>query len=148
MFHATKAKLAIALTTAVTAAAMAGPASAAPRQEGLVNVNISDVTVQVPVGVAANLCDVNAAVLATVVDQPAECDATAESIATRGPGNGGSPRQEGLVNVNISDVTAQVPISVAANLCDINVAVLAELVELGEAECTATAETIASRGRS
>jgi len=148
MFRPTRAKLAIALSTAAMTAAVAAPATAAPRQEGLVNVNISDVTVQVPVGVAANLCDVNAAVLATVVDTPAECDATAESIATRGPGSGGSPRQEGLVNVNISDVTAQVPVSVAANLCDINVAVLAELVDIGQAECDATAETIASRGGS
>ena len=55
--------------------------------------------------------------------------------------------QTGLVNVNIEDNTIQVPISVAANLCDINVAVLvADFQDDGRAECTATAESTASKG--
>ncbi len=53
----------------------------------LVNVIIGDVTVQVPVGIAANICDVNAAVLANQLDAgDATCTATAESIASNGPG--------------------------------------------------------------
>jgi hypothetical protein len=124
-----------------------GAAIAAPTQDGLVNVNISDVTAQVPVGVAANLCDVNAAVLADQLKGGgASCNATADSIATRGPSGGGSPHQTGLVNVNVSDVTVQVPVSVAANLCDINVAVLSQQAKLGGASCTATADSIASHG--
>lgn len=144
-----KGRLAAVVGAAALSLGVAGPAAAAPTQEGLVNVNVSDVTAQVPIGIAANLCDINAAVLAQVADVgDAECDATAETIATRGRGGGQAPDQEGLVNVNISDVTVQVPVAVAANLCDINVAVLAGLVDVGDADCTATAESIASRGRS
>jgi hypothetical protein len=148
MLSTTRARLAALAAAGALSAGCAGVATAAPQQSGLVNVNISDVTAQVPVGVAANLCDVNAAVLAQELKNGgADCDATADSIATRGPGGGGNPPdQEGLVNVNISDVTVQVPVSVAANLCDINVAVLSRLVKNGGATCTATADTIANRG--
>ena len=56
----------------------------------LVNVVIGDVTVQVPIGVAANICDINAAVLANQVDSgDATCTATAESTASNAPGRGG-----------------------------------------------------------
>ena len=56
----------------------------------LVNVLIGDVTVQVPIGIAANLCDINAAVLANQVDAgDTTCTATAESTASNGPGRGG-----------------------------------------------------------
>jgi hypothetical protein len=48
--------------------------------------------VLVPLSVAANLCDVNVNVLASQVDAPATCDATAESIASPGPGPGGRNR--------------------------------------------------------
>ena len=42
-----------------------------------------NIAVQVPVGIAANVCDVNAAVLLAAVRDTgsATCDATAESIA-------------------------------------------------------------------
>src|SRR3712207_4090602 len=50
---------------AALSAGMSAPASAAPVQEGLVNVNVSDVVIAVPVSVAANICDVSANVLAT-----------------------------------------------------------------------------------
>ncbi|MBA2577158.1 MAG: hypothetical protein H0V05_11055 [Euzebyaceae bacterium] len=66
---------------------MAGPAFA--HQRGLVNVNVEEndigipVNVQAPIGIAANVCGVNAAVLAAAVrqDGDAECDATAEAVA-------------------------------------------------------------------
>lgn len=60
----------------------------------LVNVNIGDVTLQLPIGVAANVCDINAAVLVAAIADTgsAECTATNETIATNGPGQGGGAR--------------------------------------------------------
>jgi hypothetical protein len=108
------------------------------------------VTVQVPVSVAANLCDINVAILATQERAGgAECDADATSVASAGPGDqGGMPtegdvEQDGLVNVFISDVIAQIPISVAANICDVNVGVLAQQLRVGETTCEADAVSIA-----
>src|SRR5262245_3175115 len=97
--------------------ATTSPASAA-NQQGLVNVNVEDVTVQVPVGVAANVCDVTVAVLAgTVLGGPTQCNAEGGSIAVvPDGGGGGNTNQRGLVNVNLQDVTAQIPIGVAANI--------------------------------
>jgi len=62
--------------------AVATPAPAQPVfQEGLVNVNVQDVTVQVPAAVAANICDVNVGVIAEIVDTGGSCDAHAGSQA-------------------------------------------------------------------
>lgn len=56
--------------------ALAAPAGAAPLfTGGLVNVNIEDVNVQIPIGVAANVCGVTVAVLAEVQPAPFDCDA-------------------------------------------------------------------------
>ena len=46
-------------------------------QRGLVNVHFDDVTIQLPIGIAANVCDVNAAVLAAAIADTgnAECEA-------------------------------------------------------------------------
>jgi hypothetical protein len=126
--------------------AVALPASAQPQQEGLVNVNVSDVTVQLPIAVAANVCDTNVNVLARQLrDGGAECTSDAESDAViEWPGNrGNGPQQEGLVNVNVSDVVVQAPIGIAANICDTNANVLAEQLRLGGAECDAAATPIA-----
>jgi hypothetical protein len=128
--------------------AMALPASAHPKQEGLVNVNVSDVTVQLPIAVAANVCDVNVNVLAQQFrDGGAECDSEALSEAViewpRNHGHGHGPKQDGLVNVNVSDVIVQAPIGVAANICDVNANVLAEQVREGGAECDAETTAIA-----
>ncbi len=58
----------------------------------------------------------------------------------------------GLVNVTIidlvdvEDVTVQLPIAIAANVCDVDVNVLAaDLADDGTANCTATADSRASR---
>ena len=137
-----RSSLAAFAATAVMSVGAAAPASAAPQQEGLVNVNVSDVTVQVPIAAAANICDTAVNVLAQqFAFGDATCDATAESIATpgRGEAGGGSPRQEGLVNVNVSDVLVQLPISVAANVCDTTVNVLSAAIEAGDTECDAVA---------
>jgi hypothetical protein len=141
------APILIAGTLSVGAAA---PAAAQPPtfQRGLVNVNVEDVTVQVPIAVAANICDVTVAVLVSDLrdDGSAVCDAFAESDATVTPRERGGPVvQEGLINVNISGVTIQVPIAAAVNLCDVTVAILAtDLLDDGEATCDAVAGAGAS----
>lgn len=66
------------------AGAAALPASAAPVVTGgLVNITVTDVlndnqvNVQVPIGIAANVCGVNANVLATqTISQPVDCTAS------------------------------------------------------------------------
>src|SRR5688572_15558490 len=106
--------------------ASTGTAEAAPpEQYGLVNVFIDDVTVQVPIAVAANVCDTTVGILAVQLEAvPADttCDADATSSAVApaggGGGNGNGPTQVGLVNLYATDLTIQVPIAIAANLCD------------------------------
>lgn len=127
----------------------ASPAAAQPTfQRGLVNVNVQDVTIQVPVAVAANICDVTVAVLVSDLrDGSAVCEAFAESDATvtPAPPGGGPVFQRGLINVNISGITIQVPIAAAVNLCDVTVAILAtDLLDDGEATCDAVAGSGAS----
>lgn len=56
--------LAIVSVAALMVMLVATPALAQPPQSGLVNVNISGNNVQLPIGVAANICGVNANVLA------------------------------------------------------------------------------------
>jgi hypothetical protein len=141
-----RATLAV-LATAIVSLGAASTASAQNQtQNGLVNVAVEDVIVQVPVAVAANICDVNVAVLAEVADDAAACEATSTSTATAGPNPNGPPtRQEGLVNVLVDDVLVQLPIALAANVCDVNVAVLARLDDEAEA-CNATADAAAQPG--
>jgi hypothetical protein len=90
------------LATAVAFGMAAAPA-AAQLQSGLVNVNVSDISVeledviadnnlnvqvpvaavvQVPIGIAANVCNISAAVLARQAAGAAPCEATNET-ATR-----------------------------------------------------------------
>ena len=140
-------KLVALLVVSVAALGMSSTA-AAQHQAGdsLVNVQIGDITALVPIGVAANLCDINANVLAVQAREGgADCDATAQSTATPGPGNGngnGGGHQAGnsLVNVQIGDVTLQLPIALAANVCDVNVNILALQLREGGATCTADAD--------
>jgi hypothetical protein len=52
--------------------------------------------------------------------------------------------QSGLVNVIIGDVTVAVPVAVAANICGVNVNVIAEqFVGTQNPVCTADADAIA-----
>ena len=85
--------LAVLATTALMVAMLAMPASAQPVVTGgIVNVTIvdavdvEDVTVQVPIAAAVNICDVNAAFLIGQIEEKgrAECVATATSNANRG----------------------------------------------------------------
>ena len=138
MNHLKRVALATLLCCGLTLGA-AVPASAQNTQTGLVNVALEDVVVQVPIGIAANLCDLNVAVLAEIRDQAGTCDATATSAASAGPSGNGNTRQEGLVNVLVQDVVVQVPVALAANICDINVAVLADVAD-DAAACNADAD--------
>jgi hypothetical protein len=121
----------------------AGPASA-QTQEGLVNLDVSGNTVQVPVGIAANVCDVNVAVLVNdFLDQAAKCDAGADSqaIAVSSADPGATGDQSGLVNVRINNNTVQIPLAVALNVCDVNVAVLTNLFSDQAAQCDSKANS-------
>jgi hypothetical protein len=131
------------LAVLALAVPFAAPAQAQPTQNGLVNVNLQDIDIAVPIAVAANVCDVNINVIATQFEAgDTVCTATAESGATFGPSQGGgSARQRGLVNVNVSDVTVLVPVSVAANICDVDANVLAQQREFGQATCDAVAQS-------
>jgi hypothetical protein len=138
-------KLFAAVVATTTLSLMgAGSVSAQPQQNGLVNVNISDNVVQVPIGIAANICDVNVAVLVDdFLDQAAPCraDATGQAFVTS-PDGGGEPGpgdQTGLVNLNISGNQVQIPLAVALNVCDVNVAVLVDLFDDDAATCEARA---------
>jgi hypothetical protein len=121
----------------------AGPAQAQPEQDGLINVALVDTTVQVPLAVAANICNVNVNVLATQLDLLGETACGAEATATAvdgdGPG-GGASQQNGLVNIYAEDTTVQVPVAVAANLCDINVNALARQLQTGDRTCDAVSD--------
>jgi hypothetical protein len=89
------------LAIAAGAALMSAPAFA-QQQSGLVNVNVSDIEVEleriisdnnisaqvpvnaivsVPVGIAANVCNVSAAVLARQASDAAPCNATNETAS-------------------------------------------------------------------
>jgi hypothetical protein len=136
------------LVTLVAALCMAVAATVSPAtaatQNGLVNLNLEGNTVQVPVAVAANVCDVSvAAILAGIRDVGAtDCDATASALsdATITTPDGGNTRQNGLINVNVEDNLIQIPIAAAANVCDVNVAILlAAILDQGATGCTADA---------
>src|SRR5687767_11837415 len=139
------ATLLVAVAAAVGAVA---PASAVDNQAGdsLVNVQVGDITILVPVAVAANLCDINVNVLAGQLDAgDTTCEATAESVASPGDGSEGSTNIGGdsLVNVQIGDITALIPIAVAANVCDVAVNVLARQLAVGDASCEAVGTSTA-----
>jgi ribosomal protein S7 len=122
----------------------------AQTQEGLVNINVGENTVQVPIGIAAQVCpDVAANVLAQAVNtQTAVCTIDQQTAAEhniRGQqGGGAGAQQEGLVNVNVEGNTVQVPIGVAAQVCpDVAANVLAQAVNTQTAVCTINQQTAA-----
>lgn len=139
----TKRFFAVLVATMSLGLVAAGSASA-QTQTGLVNLDISGNTVQVPIGVAANVCDVNVAVLVdTYLDQAARCGASATStgIGVTTPSAGETGDQSGLVNVRVNDNVVQIPLAVAANVCDVNVAVLTNLFVDDAANCTTNANS-------
>jgi ChpA-C len=112
--------------------------SASGQQRGLVNVDVSNNTVQVPVAVAANICGVQANIIATnTFGGNAVCTSTSRANAQDGGGGGGGANQQGLVNVALTGNTVQVPIGVAANVCGVQANIIAAGTFGGNALCTA-----------
>jgi hypothetical protein len=128
---------------------MALPAGAGnhnqPTQSGLVNVYVEDLTVQVPIAVAANVCDVTVGVLVSDLrDGGSDCEAIANADAENQSGQTGNVNQEGLVNIALVDTTVQIPVGIAANICDVDVFVLAQDIRSGGATCDAVADAVAT----
>jgi hypothetical protein len=136
-------KLFVTMLVATVAALAATTSATAARQTGLVNVNVEDNTVQVPIAIAANVCDVTVAALVSELTDTgtATCTALAASGATVTPSAPGpETRQNGLINVNLENNTVQVPIAAAVNICDVDVLVLVTAILLDDAtSCTANA---------
>ena len=137
-----KRVLAGTLVTGALTLALVSPAAAANRAGNtLVNVQVSDVTILVPISVAANLCDTTVNILSNNIDgaEPV-CTATAETAASPGNGGGGgNTAGDSLVNVQIDDVFVAVPVALALNLCDTTVNLLATDLETGMPTCDASA---------
>ena len=114
--------------------------ASAQNQSGLVNVAVVGNTVQVPIGIAANVCDVSVNILAQATQTaPADCTAVSGATAFAGPNGGGSnTNQRGLINIAVTDNTIQVPVGIAANICDVAANVLAQEISTGGANCAAT----------
>jgi hypothetical protein len=135
----------VLLTAALMAVSLTiAPAASPARQSGLVNINLEDNVVQVPVALAANICDLDVNVLVGLLqtNDQTECKAEALSDATVTPrdGGNGSTRQDGLINVNIEDNVVQIPIAAAANVCDVDVAILVgEILRNDATQCDARA---------
>lgn len=132
--------LLLALVATMALAVVSTGAAAKPNQTGLVNVAVVDNTVQIPIGIAANVCGVAVNILSTAtVTGPVNCTAVAGAKATGrgGSGNGGGGNQTGLINLYVADNTIQVPIGIAANLCGIAANILAAGTATGPASCDA-----------
>jgi hypothetical protein len=133
----------VLLTAALMAVSFTVTPASAARQNGLVNINLENNVVQVPVALAANICNVDVNVLVGNILDNADtaCNAEAFSDAVVTPRDrGGATRQDGLINVNIEDNTVQIPIAAAANVCDVDVAILVGLIlETGATQCDAKA---------
>src|SRR3954454_5051729 len=125
----------VAAATAACLGVATAPAPAA-QQNGLVNVDLTGNTIQVPIGVAANVCDVTVAALSTnTFGGDSVCTAVSRPSAQGGGGGGGGGAQRGLVNVSVTDNTVQVPIGMSANVCDLTVAVLSSGAFTGNDLC-------------
>src|SRR5918999_516123 len=129
--------LALALTMAL---AVVSSGAAQPKQRGLVNVAVVDNTVQIPIGIAANVCGVAVNILASATaTAPVDCEAVSPATAdaeARGR-NGGGGRQSGLINIWAEDNVIQVPIGIAANICGVSANILAAGNVTGPVTCDA-----------
>lgn len=139
----------LAAGSVVALAIFAAPVLA--QQSGLVNVSVDGNNVQVPVGIAAQVCglDVNALAADFVGTEQVACDIDAETAAEHNIGgqHGGGQnqgQQKGLVNVSIDGNNVQVPVSIAAQVCGVEVNVLArDFAGTDEVACEIDQETAA-----
>ncbi|EAR50467.1 hypothetical protein OG2516_09018 [Oceanicola granulosus HTCC2516] len=153
----TKSKSLFAATAAL---GLFATGALAQDQEGLVNVSVDDNTVQVPVSVAANVCDVDVNVLTEqfVGSEETACEidqstAAQNGINTGNGGNGdnagGNGQQNGLVNLSVDGNTVQAPIGVAANVCGVEANVIAQDFQgTDETVCEISQEQAAENGLS
>ena len=143
MLTTPRARFAALVATGAMSLGAAGAAEAQTQQNGLVNVDLSGNTVQVPVAVAANICGVQANVLAVGnFGGNAVCESASRSDANDGGGgDGGGTNQDGLINVAITDNTIQVPIGIAANVCGVQANVIAANNFGGNAVCDSTSRS-------
>ena len=138
----------LGVTAAAASIGLVGASTATAQpidQDGLVNVAVDDLTVQVPISAAANICGLAVNVLARGlntgdVDCAATSEAGADGTASR---DGGPTTQNGLVNVALTDTLIQVPVSVAANVCGVGVGILANAANLGDVDCRADGISLA-----
>ena len=145
--HTARAIALAGATGLLSVAVMGAPASADTRQNGLVNLALTNTTVQVPVSVAANVCGVAVNVLASQLAQgPVDCDALGGSEATAERGPGSNTRQRGLVNISATDTVVQVPVGIAANVCGVAVNVLAQAGPQAPVTCTSEGVALADLG--
>lgn len=135
--------VAVLMSTATVGGIVAAPAGA--QQNGLVNVDVSHNTVQVPVSVAANVCGLQVGVLSSALAQgPVSCQSGATSVSqSSGTGGGGGAAQQGLVNLAITNDVIQVPVGIAANICGVQAAVLAPGLAQAPATCNAVGNSTA-----
>lgn len=68
------------------------------------NVAVEDIVVQLPIAVAANVCDVNVAVLGRVLDDASACEAQSGSDAQAGGGGGGAANASAFEPIDLSTV--------------------------------------------
>lgn len=126
------------------------PAAADPNtvdQRGLVNLSLQETVIQVPIGVAANICGVAANVIASQnVTGPVDCKSEGVAFATAERNDGGpnNARQRGLVNIALQETTVQVPVSVAANICGISLGLISTETITGPVTCEALSEAVAT----
>ena len=69
----------------------------------------------------------------------AKRDVRRQATPPQGPGGHQNNAGDSLVNVQIGDITVLAPIGIAANICDVNVNVLARQLRDGGATCTSDA---------
>jgi hypothetical protein len=136
----------LALIAVCMTALGSASAAGAQNQSGLVNVAVVNNTVQIPIGVAANVCGVAVNILSTATStSPVDCTAVSGATATStGNGGSGGGNQQGLVNLYVADNTVQVPIGIAANICGVAANVLAEGASTGSATCNALGNATAT----
>jgi hypothetical protein len=127
-------------------------------QSGLVNVNLQDlslavpVSVALPIGLAADACGINVLAVqqannacTATSNTPAVSSAVANAMTGTGGGGGANNNQSGLVNVNIQNLALAVPVSialpigVAANVCGVCVLSLQQGANTCNATTTSTA---------
>lgn len=143
MFKATKVRVAVALGAGALSMGAAGAPAMAATQDGLVNVDLTNTNVQVPVGVAADVCGVTANVIATgSFTGNSLCTSTSRPSAQGGSG-GGHSNQRGLVNVALVNTNVQIPIGVAANVCGVAVNLLSAGSVAGSTTCSAVSTPVA-----